>query len=84
MHRALHPTALVPPGLIVECVSVDADRVILTARVGTPSARCPSCDRSSTHLHSRCPRTLSDLPAGGRRVVIRAAMRRFRCVETGC
>lgn len=84
MHRALHPTALVPPSLIVKRVSVDGDRVILTAHAAAPSARCPSCDHPSTRLHSRYQRTLSDLPAGGRCVVIRAVVRRFRCVETGC
>ena len=84
MHRALSPTALVPPGLIVERVHVDADRVVLAARTAATFARCPSCDRPSTDRHSSYQRTLSNLPACGRQVVIQAVVRRFRCADTSC
>ncbi len=47
-------------------------------------ARCPLCQRRSTHLHSRYERTLADLPCGGERVVLHLHVRRFRCRVNWC
>lgn len=48
------------------------------------SARCPSCQRRSTHLHSRYTRHLADLPIGGLPVIIHLQVRRFRCTNRRC
>lgn len=84
MVHALHPAALVPRSLVVEHVEVSEGGLTITARPSAVSARCPSCGKSSARLHSRYTRRLSDLPAAGRRVVVRLTVRRFRCGEISC
>ena len=84
MRCALHPAVLVPPGLIIDHVRIDGDRLIILAHARATSAPCPSCGLPSARLHSRYTRALSDLPISGRRVLIRVVVRRFRCAEAPC
>ena len=83
MPRSLHPSSVVPGGLAVHHVEAGAGLTI-TARPIAASARCPGCDQPSSCVHSRYTPTLSDLPIGGRRVVIDVRVRRFRCTGTDC
>lgn len=84
MPRPLRADALVPPSLAVDHVKLDGDRLIVTARTRAICAACPSCGCPSARLHSRYVRALSDLPISGRRVVVHALVRRFRCAEASC
>jgi transposase len=84
MPRFLHPTALIPPGLIVDNVLDEGNALIIFARRAAISAICPSCGKASARLHSRYQRTFADLPASGRSVRIRVTVRRFRCVVETC
>jgi len=75
---------LIPPGLVARRWVVEGDDLIVDAQSASVDAACPACGVVSQHLHSRYHRTLRDLPAHGRRVLIRVSARRFRCLETGC
>ncbi len=49
-----------------------------------PAAVCPRCGTASDRVHSRYRRTVADLPAQGRGVVLRLVVRRFRCLRPDC
>lgn len=49
-----------------------------------PLAACPRCGTASDRLHSRYRRTVADLPAQGRVVVLRLWVRKFRCRKPDC
>jgi transposase len=76
--------ALLPPGLIIEQVRVDDAGVAAIARSREIGAICPDCCEPSRRVHSRYSRSLSDLPAHGRRVVVSLTVRRFRCGTDRC
>jgi DNA-binding NarL/FixJ family response regulator len=72
------------PGLRLEGVAIDAERVSLSVASTCPSAYCPVCEDGSDRLHSHYRRTVSDLPWGGRSVRLSLRVRRFRCANPGC
>mgnify|MGYP003571064901 CR=1 FL=1 len=75
---------LIPRGLVANRWAVDGDELIVNAVGAGGDAACPDCGVASDHLHSRYQRTFQDLPAHGRRMVIRVTARRFRCREAEC
>jgi transposase len=88
MSHNLHTliTALLPPtcavglsGVTVEQASV---RLHLTATA--PTAPCPGCAVSSSSIHSRYQRRLTDLPWGARAVHLQLTVRKFRCRNPTC
>ena len=84
MPCALRADALVPPRLVVDHVQLDGNRLTVAARARAICAACPFCGCPSARLHSRYARALSDLPVSGRRVVVHALVRLFRCAEASC
>ena len=84
MRHHRHSRSLAPEGLIVDHIAVEEDRIVATARSPSRSSACPRCGNISTHVHSRYHRSLADLPAHGRAVVIKVAVRRYRCGRTTC
>ncbi|WP_436502079.1 transposase family protein [Actinokineospora sp. HUAS TT18] len=48
------------------------------------SASCRRCGQTSATVHGRYSRRLADIGVGGARVVIRLAVRRFRCLNDAC
>ena len=76
--------ALLPPGLIIEQVRIEESGVAAAARSRDVGSACPACGRLSRRVHSRYVRSLSDLPAHGRRVRIALTVRRFRCGNDVC
>ena len=76
--------ALLPPGLIIEQVRIDDDGVAAAARSRDVASACPRCGKLSRRVHSHYTRSLSDLPAHGRRVRIALTVRRFRCGNDIC
>ena len=70
-------------GVIVEAAEL-ARSLCLWARARADHAVCPRCGRSSGRVHSTYGRRLADAPVGGRRVLIRLAVRRFFCGNPDC
>lgn len=58
----------------------------LTVRLHSTESEgtCSGCGSTSTRLHSRYSRTLSDLPMSGRRVRLIVQVRRFFCPNRAC
>ncbi len=84
MARSIRPTAVLPAGLALQQVEVDADVTVITVRSAGLETRCPGCGEPTRRVHSRYLRTLLDLPMGGRAVRLRVAARRFRCGVPQC
>ena len=66
-------------GAVIEGVVAAAGLLLVLARARAGTAACPACGAVSARVHSRYGRRLADTPIGGRRVVIRLAVRRFFC-----
>src|SRR5215469_2904922 len=71
------------PDVVIEDVSV-TDKITLTLRTTSPTARCTSCGTRSERVQSRYTRTLHDLPASGRPVTLIIQVRRFFCEVRTC
>ena len=84
MGRSRSSAALLPPGLIIEQVRIEDGGVAAVARSRDVGSACPGCGKLSRRVHSRYVRSLSDLPAHGRRVRIALTVRRFRCGNDVC
>jgi transposase len=76
--------AISPVGLVVDTVSIEGDRVVVSAHPIALDAVCTGCGQRSARIHSRYERQLQDLPAHGRCVRFRVQVRRFRCGNTAC
>jgi transposase len=70
--------------VIVEKIECEAAVTEITARWWPERAACPACGTWSSRVHGRYVRQLRDSPVGGRPVLIRLGMRRFRCQDPGC
>ncbi|MGH8060123.1 MAG: transposase family protein [Candidatus Entotheonellia bacterium] len=64
-------TPLLPPTRAVRLtkVTMETDSVLLQLRTTAPTAGCPRCAVSSSSVHSRYQRHLTDLPWGTRPVL---------------
>ena len=76
--------SMTPAGLVIDGISVEADRILVCAHPCTTSATCPECGVGSTRIHSRYTRRLADLPAQGHIVRLNVQVRRFRCGNAEC
>jgi transposase len=54
------------------------------ARTAGGPVPCPRCGVETGHVHGYCERTVADVPADGRPVVVRVQVRRLRCADPGC
>lgn len=84
VQRALRPSALVPPGFVVESAICEGTATVITVRASGDTSLCPGCKSSSGRIHSRYQRCLSDPPLAGRPVRLMVVARRFRCDTTLC
>ena len=75
---------LLPKGLGLESLSIEAGRVSISVSSGAMGCVCPVCGRRSSRVHSRYSRFVSDLPWHGMSVKLRVFARRFFCDETSC
>jgi transposase len=66
-------------GVVVEKTELAAAWLCIWARARAEQAVCPACGWSSGRVHSRYWRRLADAAIGGRRVLIRLAVRRLFC-----
>ncbi len=70
--------------LVIEDVA-DQDRVIVVrARTAGGPVPCPRCGTETGLVHGHCERTVADVPADGRPVVLHVRVRRMRCPVLGC
>jgi transposase len=65
-------------------VSITGTGIVVVEADGPSFGRCPSCGRRSERRHSRYWRSLKDLPAQGRAVVLRVHVTRWRCQHARC
>jgi transposase len=79
-------TALLPPSGAVRLteVTVEQASVRLQLTATAPTAACPRCTASSSSIHSRYQRHLTDLPWGTRAVHLRLTVRKFVCRNPTC
>jgi transposase len=75
---------LLPTGLQLRTITVEADRVTIMVQPGAPRAGCPTCGRLASRVHRYAQRTLADLPCLGRRVHLRVRARHFYCDDPAC
>ena len=63
----------------------DLDGVIVVrARTAGGPVPCPRCGGRAGQVHGHYERTVADVPADGRPVVVRVRVRRMRCPVPGC
>jgi transposase len=79
-------SAFLPPtrGIRLLEVSIEEKSVRLQLTVAAPTAACPCCAVSSSSVHSRYQRHLTDLPWGTRAIWIQLTVRKFRCRHRAC
>lgn len=77
---------LFPPdaGLSITAVTLTPNLITFAVTPTTSIAPCPCCAQLSDRVHSHYTRTAADLSWQGRRVILRIAVRRFRCTTAGC
>jgi transposase len=78
--------ALLPPTCRVHLTSVTVEQasVRLQLTATAPTAACPCCAVSSSSIHSRYQRHLTDLPWGTRTVYLQLTVRKFLCRNPTC
>ncbi|WP_348534359.1 ISL3 family transposase [Kitasatospora sp. GP82] len=65
-------------------IGIGGDTVTVAACACAPEALCPACGARSRRVHSRYECRLADSAVGGRRVVVKLQVRRFRCPTASC
>ena len=70
--------------LVIEDVEDAGEVVCVRARTRDGAVACPGCGTETARVHGYHERTAADVPAGGRRVLVRVRVRRMRCPVTGC
>src|SRR5215510_9043925 len=79
-------TALLPPTWAVRLTKVTMEQasVQLQLTATAPTAACPRCTVSSSSIHRRYQRHLTDLPWGTRAVHLQLTVRKFFCRNPTC
>jgi len=70
--------------LVIEDVEDAGEVICVRARTRDEAVACPACGTQTARVHEYRERTVADVPAGGRRVVVKVRVRRMRCPVTGC
>jgi transposase len=70
--------------LVVEDIRDAGDAIVVRARTRAVAVACPGCGAETGRVHGYHERTAADVPADGRRVVLKVRGRRMRCPVTGC
>lgn len=73
-----------PAHLLVEDVLIENQVLTLVITSTLTGVPCPDCRQSSSRIHSRYSRQLSDLPCQGRAVRLLVRARRFFCDASDC
>ena len=70
--------------LVIEDVTDQDGVIVVRARTAAGPVPCPRCGAGTGHVHGYCERTVADVPADGRPVVLRVRVRRMRCPALDC
>jgi transposase len=70
--------------LVIEDVEDAGEVICVRARTRDGAVACPGCGTETGRVHGYHERTAADVPADGRRVVLKVRARRMRCPVTGC
>src|SRR5215475_792314 len=70
--------------LVIEDIEDAGEVICVRARTRGGAVACPGCGTETGRVHGYHERTAADVPAGGRRVVLKVRARRMRCPVTGC
>src|SRR5215472_16646449 len=73
-----------PESLVLQTICPTASTVVVWIACTSPVAACPRCQQPSERVHGYYIRTVDDLPCGGRRVLLRFAVRKFVCCTQEC
>jgi transposase len=84
--RCSLPTVLLPStdALQLEGIAIGPDQITVRLHATRPVVPCPLCGGPSRRMHSRYPRTLTDLPWGALRVRLELTVRKFFCDGPTC
>ena len=70
--------------LVIEDVTDREEVIVVRARTAGGPVPCPRCGGLAGHVHGYCERTVADVPADGRPVVLHVRVRRMRCPALKC
>ena len=70
--------------LVLEDVEDAGDVICVRARTRHGAVTCPGCGAGTARVHEYRERTAADVPADGRRVLVRVRIRRMRCPALDC
>jgi transposase len=70
--------------LVIEDVEDAGEVICVRARTRDGAVACPACGTETARVHEYRERAVADVPAGGRRVLVKVRVRRMRCPVTGC
>ena len=70
--------------LVIEDVGDDGGTICVLARARGGAVACPGCGAETARVHEYCERTAADVPADGRRVLVKVKVRRMRCAALDC
>jgi transposase len=70
--------------LVIEDVADQDGVIVVRARTAGGPVACPRCAGLTGQVHGYYVRTLADVPADGRPVVVRVRVRRLRCPVLDC
>jgi transposase len=79
-----HDLNLDHPGLALLDLALTPSTLVIRLATTAATASCPRCGAPSDRVHSRYTRTVADLSAHDRLVVLRLRVRRFRCAAPDC
>jgi transposase len=78
------PFLPLPEGVLIDRIEQTDSQLTVTVNSTRAQAPCPGCGCPSDHVHSHYQRTITDVPCGGRRVVLRLGVRKFFCLQLCC
>jgi transposase len=70
--------------LVIEDIRDAGEMIVVRARTRDGAVACPGCGAETGRVHGYHERTAADVPADGRRVVLKVRARRMRCPALGC
>lgn len=70
--------------LVIEDVEDAGEVIYVRARTRNAMSACPECGAETALVHEYGERTVADVPADGRRVLMKVQVRRMRCPVTEC
>ncbi len=70
--------------LVIEDVEDAGEMICVRARTRDGAVACPGCGTETARVHGYHERTVADVPADGRRVVLKVRARRMRCPAPDC